>query len=118
MHELLKKAVTKAKFNFPRKERMVGVSSDGASANRRLFAIEKAAVGDNLAFSWCLSHKLELAIRDAFKDISLESSAQNQLQGEFYLFKKTSLKWCLFKRYAEIVGQLHIDTRGLTAQDG
>ena len=97
---------------------MVGVSSDGASANRRLFAIEKAAVGDNLAFSWCLSHKLELAIRDAFKDISLESSAQNQLQGEFYLFKKTSLKWCLFKRYAEIVGQLHIDTRGLTAQDG
>ena len=101
----MKKAVTNAKFNFPRKERIVGVGSDGASANRRLFALKKAAVGDHLAFSWCLSHKLQLALRDAFKDISLESSAQNQLQEEFYLFKIATLKWRLFKRYAEIVGQ-------------
>ena len=105
LHESLKKAVTNAKFNFPRKERIVGVGSDGASANRRLFALKKAAAGDHLAFSWCLSHKLQLALRDAFKDISLESSAQNQLQEEFYLFKKATLKWRLFKRYAEIVGQ-------------
>ena len=101
----MKKAVTNAKFNFPRKERIVGVGSDGASANRRLFALKKAAAGDRLAFSWCLSHKLQLALRDAFKDISLESSTQNQLQEEFYLFKKATLKWRLFKRYAEIVGQ-------------
>ena len=84
---------------------MVGVGSDGTSANRHLFALEKAAVGDHLAFSWCLSHKLEVALRDAFKDISLESSAQNRLQEEFYLFKKATLKWCLLKQYAEIVGQ-------------
>ena len=36
LQESLKKAVTNAKFNFPRKWRMVGVGSDGASANRCL----------------------------------------------------------------------------------
>ena len=36
LQEPSKKAVTNAKFNFPRKWRMVGVGSDGASANRCL----------------------------------------------------------------------------------
>ena len=105
LHESLKKVITNAKLSFPRKEQMVGVGSDSANANRRLFALEKAAVGDHLAFSWGLSHKLELALQDAFKDISLESSARNLLQEEFYIFNEATLKWHLFKQYAEIVGQ-------------
>ena len=35
----------------------------------------------------------------------LEKDAQFQLANEYYLFKKATLKWCLFKRYAEILGQ-------------
>ena len=102
LHMALQRAVSNAKFTFPRKDRLIGVGSDGASANKSLYKLEKAAVGDHLVFSWCLSHKLELALHDAFKSSNLDSKAQKQLELEFYLFKKATLKWRLFKRYAEV----------------
>ena len=54
---------------------------------------------------WYLSHKLELALEDAFKDKELDKKAQEQLFSEFYLFKKATLKWRLFKKYGKITGQ-------------
>ena len=106
LHIALQNAVQCAKFTFPRKDRMIGVESDGASANRRLYGLEKTTVGNHLVFTWYLSHKLKLALHDAFKGNQLKKDAQNQLESEFYLFKKATLKWRLFKRYAEINGQV------------
>ena len=56
-------------------------------------------------FTWCLSHKLELALKDAFKGKELDKKAKEQLSSEFYLFKKATLKWQLFKKYCKITGQ-------------
>ena len=99
------KAVQEAKLTIPRKHHEIGVGSDGTSANKRLFLLEKQDVGDHLVFIWCSSHKLELAVKDAFKDVNLDWEAQQQLENEYYLFKKATLKWRLFKRYAEIEGK-------------
>lgn len=87
---------------FPRQDRMVGVGSDGASGNKSIYALEKSTVGNHLVFSWCLSHKLELVLNDAFNDSHLEKWIQTRLESEYYLLKKATLKWCLFRRYAEM----------------
>ena len=59
-----------------------------------------------MIFTWCLSHKLELALQKRFTmDTQLEKDAQLQLANEHYILKKATLIWQLFKRYAEILGQ-------------
>ena len=93
LHEALEKAVDSSNFKFNESERQVGIDSDGASPNLALCALEKEAVADHLVFTWCLSHKLELALKYAFKDKELDKKAQEQLSSEFYLFKKAILKW-------------------------
>ena len=67
---------------------MVGVGSDGTSGNKSIYALEKSTVGNHLVFSWCLSHKLELVLNDAFNDSHLEKWTQTQLESEHYLLKK------------------------------
>lgn len=47
---------------------------------------------------------MELALKDAFKNNNLDKDAQVQLNNEYYLFKKATLKWRLFKQYAEMTG--------------
>ena len=61
------KAVQEAKLTIPRKHHEIGVGSDGTSANKRLFLLEKQDVGDHLVFIWCSSHKLELAVKTLLK---------------------------------------------------
>ena len=80
LHVAVKQTITNAKLNS-RQDRMVGVESDGTSANKTIYALEKSADENHLVFSWCLLHKLEFALHDS----------------GYYLFKKATLKWCLFK---------------------
>ena len=85
---------------------MVGLESDGTNANKCLYEIEKETFRDHFVLTWCLSHKLELAMHKSYKtDTQLEKDAQLQLANEYYIFKKATLKWHLFKCYAEILGQ-------------
>ena len=74
-----------------------GIGCDGASPNLALCVPEKEAVGDHLVFMWCLSHKLELALKDAFRDKELDKKAQEQLSSEFYLFKKCNFKMAILQ---------------------
>ena len=37
-----------ANFSFERRERMVGLGSDGMKANKRLYELEKEEIGDHL----------------------------------------------------------------------
>ena len=62
----------------------------------------------------CFSHKLELAAKDAFKNAFLGLEAQQQLENEYHLFKKATLKWRLFKRSAEIEGKRRYRYKRLT----
>ena len=85
---------------------MVGLESDGTNANKCLYEIEKETFRDHFVLTWCLSHKLELAMHKSYKtDTQLEKDAQLQLANEYYIFKKATLKWHLFKCYAETLGQ-------------
>ena len=71
---------------------MVGLGSDGPNANKRLYELEKEEIWDHLVFTWCLSHKLELALQKSFTmNTQLEKDAQLQVANESYLFKKATL---------------------------
>ena len=103
LHVALQNSIESAKFTFDRKNGEDGVGSDGASANKSLYWLGKGSVGDHLTFAWCLSHEVQLALHGAFTGSQLETDAQKQLENEFYLFKKATLKWRLFKQYAAIL---------------
>ena len=92
LHVALQNSLESIKFTFDRKNREVGVGSDGASANKSLYRLETASVGGHLIFAWCLSHKAQLALHNAFTGSQLETNAQKQLENEFYFFKKATLK--------------------------
>ena len=62
LHLSLTDSVRSANFSFEQRERMVGLGSDGMNANKYLYEFEKEEVRDHLVFTWCLSHKLELAL--------------------------------------------------------
>ncbi len=53
---------------------------------------------------WCPSHRLELAIADAFKDSHLNSVREKLSQEVYHLVKRATLRWRLFKRQAIIEG--------------
>ena len=98
----------KGNFQFERSEREIGLGSDGTSTNKNVHRLEKADVGDHLILILCLSHKLELAIHDAFrKESCLNEDAEEQLISTYYLFKRANLKWRLFKRHAVMIGLKH-----------
>ena len=46
----------------------------------------------------CPAHTLELAIKDAFTALGLDSKCNDDYTSIYYLFKKANLKWCLMKR--------------------
>ena len=83
LHEALEKTNDSSNFKFNQSERQVGIGSDGAIPHLALCALEKEAVGDHLVFAWCLSHKLELALKDPLKDKELDKKAQKQPSSEF-----------------------------------
>ena len=99
----LDNAVSKGKFTFDRKSREIGLGSDGTNTNKALYQLEKETVGEHLVSILCISHKLEFAIHDAFKRSKLNSDAEEQLQTVYYLFRRANLKWCLFKKHANVL---------------
>ena len=76
------------------KDRMVFLASDGASVNSGIktgLATKFREDGiDWLVFVWCLSHRLELALKDSLNDalIPVKKSLTNLL----YLYHKSSKK--------------------------
>ena len=103
----LKDSVRSANFSFEQRECMVGLGSDVMNANKCLYELEKEEIRrDHLVFTWCLSHKLELALQKSYTmGTQLEKDVQLQLANEYYLFKKVTLKWRLFDCYTEKLGQ-------------
>ena len=92
-------AIDKAKLTIDRKSREIGLGSDGTNTNKPLYRLEKEEIGDHLILVLCVSHKLELAIHDAFKNSKLNDAAEEQLVVRYYIFKRANLKWRLFKRH-------------------
>ena len=80
-------AVEKAKLTIGRKAHEIGLGSDRTNTNKVLYRLEKEEIGEHLIQVLCLSHKLELAIHDAFKPSKINEDAEEQLVLVYYLFK-------------------------------
>ena len=64
-------SVSKMNFNFQRKTKEIGMCSDGATVNKALYRLVKQEMGEHYRLVLCPSHKLELALGDAFKDLTI-----------------------------------------------
>ena len=88
----LDNALSKGNFTFEHKHHEIGLGSYGNNTNKAQYHTEKEEIGEHLLSVLCLSHKLELAIHDAFKVSDMNEDAEEQLESCYYLFKKANLK--------------------------
>ena len=65
--------------------------SDGAAVNRAVYNQLVDELGPQYLSMFCLSHKFELALNDAFQISKLNENSENS-------YKRSSLRWRLFKR--------------------
>ena len=76
------------------KDRMVFLASDGANVNSGIktgLATKFCKDGiDWLVFVWCLSHRLELALKDSLDDVY--TPVKKSFTNLFYLYHKSSKK--------------------------
>lgn len=100
----LENALSKMEFTFSWEEKEIGICSDAASVNIRLWKLIKEGLGEHYFLSKCISHKFELAVGDAFKDSTLNRTVEQNYVDIYYFFKKSPLRWRLFKRQADFLG--------------
>ena len=71
-------------------EKEIGICSDAASVNIKLWELIKEELGEHYFLSKCISHKFELAVYDAFKDSSLKSNGRTQLRQHLLFLEEVS----------------------------
>lgn len=100
----IESAVSKANFNFERRDKEIGLCTDGAPVNTAAANLIRHDLGvendDDYLHTLCPAHKVELAIADAFKTVPFNEETEKDLNDIYYFFKKANLKWRLFKRQA------------------
>ena len=64
----MKHSFKKLELSVTRAEHEIGLGSDDAIVNMALYNLLKAEFGDHYLQVWFPSHRLELAVTDAFKD--------------------------------------------------
>ena len=95
----------------PRKDKELGMCTDGASVNVVLHRLVKEEMGEHYLLVLCPSHKVELALKDSFKESTLNDRCEEDLRNTYYLFKKANLQWRLFKRQSRFMAQSYIRYR-------
>ena len=70
LKEAFDSSVSKMNFNFQRKTKEIGMCGDGATVNKALYKLVKQEMGEHYLLVLCPSHELELALGDAFKDLT------------------------------------------------
>ena len=78
--------------------------SDGTNVNIAACNLAKEDLGEHYLLILCPAHKLELAIKDAFKTSNFSEEVQKDLNDIFYFFCKANLKWHLMKWQAQFMG--------------
>ena len=83
--------------------------SDGASVNSGLIGGVAAKFRNKdlpwLIFVWCISHRLELALRDSLDETL--SPVKNALTNLFYLYKKSSKKLCELRQLYDVLKEVY-----------
>ena len=102
-------AVNKASFTFDRREKEIGLCTDGAAVNVAAAGIIRRDLDtdDDYVNTLCPAHKIELAIENAFDTVPFNKDVEKDLVDIYYFFKKANLKWRLFKRQALFMEARH-----------
>ena len=88
INEAMKNSINKLNFNFERKNKEIGMCSDGAAVNRAVYNQLVDELGPQYLSMFCLSHKFELALNDAFQISKLNENSENSYKG-IYNFLST-----------------------------
>lgn len=102
--DAMENSISKMNFNFERKDKEIGICSDGASVNRAVYNLLAEEFGDHYLLMLCPSHKFQLAINDAFGSSLLNNRTEKDYTEVYSLFKKAPLRWRLFKRQSLFMG--------------
>ena len=84
-------AMSKMEFTFSQEEKEIGICSDVASVNIKLWILIKEERGEHYFLSKCISHKLELAVGDAFKESSLNQTVEQNYVDIYYFLRSLPL---------------------------
>ena len=102
--ESMDNAVSKMKFNFKRSEKEIGMCSDGTIVNRLVYNLLCDEFGEQYLCILCPSHKFELSINDAFNLSILSNNTEKDYIEIYRFFKKSPLRWHLFKQQSLYMG--------------
>ena len=108
LESAMKSSFGKLKLEFDRKEKEIGLCSDSARVNISLYNQIKDEIGEHYLLILCPSHKFELALHNAFKIFELNSDCEEEYRDIYYLFRKATLKWRLFKWQALFLGMIYL----------
>ena len=97
LESAMKSSFGKLKLEFDRKEKEIGLCSDSARVNISPYNRIKDEIGEHYMLILCPSHKFELSLHNAFKISELNSDCEEEYRDIYYLFRKATLKWRLFK---------------------
>ena len=96
------------------REKMVFLASDGASVNSGVktgLAVKFREPGQEwLLFVWCLSHRLELALKDALADEM--KPLKKCLTSLFYLYEKSSKKLRKLRKLHKVLAEVYVFENG------
>ena len=96
------------------REKMVFLASDGASVNSGVktgLAVKFRESGQEwLLFVWCLSHRLELALKDALADVM--EPIKKCLTNLFYLYEKSSKKLRELRNMHKVIAEVYVFENG------
>ena len=73
-----------------------------------MYELLKNEIGEHYLLTFCPTHKIELAIENAFDLSALNNDCNTDYVNIFYLFKKANLRWRLSKRQSILEGILYI----------
>lgn len=102
--QAMENSLSKMNFNFQRKDKEIGMGSDGASVNRAVYNLLVEEFGDHYPLMLCPSHKFELVINDAFGSSLLNNATESDYIEVYHFFKKSPLRWRLFKWQSLFMG--------------
>ena len=101
------KAQVKSAYGDEFMPELVGFDSDGASVNtRKKEGIKTLLQQENpwIKFGWCVSHRLDLALKDSLKTTSFDAVDQLIVR-IYYLYKRSLEKLRQLKKLAEIYSE-------------
>ena len=93
INKSMKNSFNKLNFNFEHKNKEIGMCSEGVAVNRAVYNQLADERGSQYLSMFCLSHKLELALNDAFQISKLNENSENSYTDIHYFFKRPLLHW-------------------------